>query len=185
MAAFEESLPARGWQRSERLEHRWTANRGSLMDLLTAGENLRIHGRLEWPRRGRTMSLAGFRHVFSDAEEVDLGGGLHFKVVPPCVQALMKVGSYLDDPNSRAKDLLDFRRLLQRYESNSDRIFSDPVFDANLPDVSFATAFLLGYDMRAMLTEQDEQLIDESLIKIASVLEHAPATDYEDGKHTV
>jgi len=80
------------------------------------------------------MSLAGFDHVFHDAVQQDIGEGLMYGVVPPPVLALLKIASYLDNPQLRAKDLLDFRSLMQRYERDSERIFSDAVFDADLSD---------------------------------------------------
>jgi predicted nucleotidyltransferase len=153
------------------------------MDLVPAGDALRAQGKLEWPKSGLTMSLAGFQHVFSEAKEVDVGGGLRFKVAPPRVQALLKMGSYLDDPYGRQKDIEDFQRLLQMYEADSDRVFSDPVFDAGLADIQLASAFLLGYDMREIITEPDQQLIDAFLAQAGATLECVPATDLE-GRNT-
>lgn len=168
LADFEESLSTAGWKRSPRSEHRWVTGRGSLMDLVPAGERLRALGKIEWPKSGLTMSLAGFQHVFSDAVDVDVGQGFHFRVVPPCVQALLKIGSFLDDPYGRRKDLLDFRRLLQVYEATGERIFSDPVFEADLADIDLASAFLLGYDLRAIMKPPDRELIDRFLVKVGA-----------------
>jgi predicted nucleotidyltransferase len=179
MAVFEQALLAEGWNRSDRLEHRWVARRGTLMDLVPAGEQLRTQGKIEWAESGLTMSLAAFDHVFSDAMGVDLGGGLRFRVVPPLVQGLLKMASYLDNPYGRRKDLIDFRRLLQLYEANSERIFSEPVFEAGLPDIEFAGAFLLGDDMRAILTPKDHEIIKAFVAKVNGEIEHAPATDFE------
>jgi predicted nucleotidyltransferase len=179
MAIFEEALVAEGWKRSDRPEHRWVARQGTLMDLLPAGEQLRAQGKLEWAKSGFTMSLAAFEHVFSEAMRVDLGKGLRFKVVPPRVQGLLKMASYLDNPYGRRKDLLDFRRLLQFYEANTERIFSDPVFEAGLPDIEFAGAFLLGNDMHEIVTPKDDELIKAFVAKVNAELEHAPATDFE------
>jgi len=184
MAGFEESLLALGWKRSHRLEHRWVAGRGTLIDLLPAGEQLRAQGRIEWAKSGLTMSLAGFEHVFSNATEVDLGLGLRFKVVPPPVLGLLKMASYLDNPGDRGKDLSDFRRLLQFYEANTGRIFAEPVFEANLPDIELAGAFLFGCDVRAILTPKDRELVGAFVMKVKAGLEHAPATDL-DGRDTI
>jgi predicted nucleotidyltransferase len=179
MAAFEQTLLAEGWKHSDRLEQRWVARRGTLMDLVPAGERLRAQGKLEWAQSGLTMSLAGFEHVFSDAIGVDLGEGLRFKVVPPPVLAMLKMASYLDNPYGRRKDLIDFRRLLHFYEADTERTFSDPVFEASLPDIEFAGAFLLGYDMQAIATPKDDELIKAFIDKVSAEIEHAPATDFE------
>jgi predicted nucleotidyltransferase len=120
-----------------------------------------------------TMRLAGFGHVFRDSVEVELAAGLRFKVVPPPVLALLKMASYLDDPYGRAKDLIDIRRLLRYYERDTDRVFSDEVFAADLPDVEFASAFLLGLDLGIIATADDTQLIERFLTKAARSLESA------------
>lgn len=52
---------------------------------------------------------------------------------------------------------------MRRYEEKSDRLFSDVVFDAELPDLEFANAFLLGLDMRALATGDDVRFIDQFL----------------------
>ena len=116
-----------------------------------------------WPRSGFVMRLAGFDHVFRDAASQDVGGGLIYKVVPPPVLALLKIVSYREDPQRRRKDLLDLRSLMQRYGRDTKRIFSDVVFDADLADVEFAGAFLLGLDLRAIATEEDHSTVNSFL----------------------
>jgi hypothetical protein len=54
------------------------------------------------------------------------------------------------DERSRRLTAAAESTVLRRYEQESDRLFSDTVFDANLPDFEFANAFLLGLDMRAL-----------------------------------
>jgi predicted nucleotidyltransferase len=155
-----ESLTALGWRPQETQEQRWMTSRDNRFDLVPAGPSLRKEGRIVWPRSGFVMSLAGFDHVFQDATPQDVGGGLLFKAVPPRVLALLKMASYLDDPHRRAKDLLDFRSLMQRYECDSERLFSDEVFQAGLPDVEFAGAFLLGGDLRTIATGADSSVVN-------------------------
>ena len=133
-------LAGLGWERVRRHEQRWLTTRGTLMDVLPSGVALRSRGRVEWPQSGLSMSLAGFDHVFRDSVTVALGPELQCKVVPPPVLALLKMAAYADDPYGRAKDLVDLRRLLGRYERESDRLFSDAVFEAALPDIEFAGA---------------------------------------------
>ena len=128
------------------------------MDVLPAGAALRSLGRMEWPQSGLSMSLAGFDHVFRNSVTVSLGPELQCKVVPPPVLALLKMASYADDPYGRAKDLVDLRRLLGRYERESDRLFSDVVFEAALPDIEFAGALLLGVDVSAIATSDDKDI---------------------------
>jgi predicted nucleotidyltransferase len=125
------------------------------------------------------MSLAGFDHVFRDSVTVSLGPELQCKVVPPPVLALLKMASYADDPYGRAKDLVDLRRLLGRYERESGRLFSDAVFEAALPDIEFAGAFLLGVDVRAISTSDDRNIIDRFLTQVQPRIDDAPASDLD------
>jgi len=151
--------------------------------VLPAGAALRARGRMEWPQSGLSMSLAGFDHVFRDSVTISLGPELQCKVVPPPVLALLKMASYADDPYGRAKDLVDLRRLLGRYERESDRLFSDAVFKAELPDIEFAGAFLLGVDVRAIATADDRDIIARFLSQVQPKIDDAPTLDL-DGRDT-
>ena len=106
------------------------------------------------------MSLAGFEHVFRRAVAQNLGDGLTVKVIPPAVLALLKMVSYLENPNVRAKDSDDLKRLLRWYEQDSPRIFSDSVLRAELPDIEFAKAFLLGLDVQEICTPKEREVVD-------------------------
>ncbi len=156
-------LTAIGWTASPKLEHRWIALRRTIIDLLPAGAELRRNGSITWPASQFRMSLAGFEHVFAQAVEVHLAGGLAIRVAPPIVTALLKIIAWVDDPYRRSKDLQDIRIVLRRYEQESDRLFSDAVFDAELPDFEFANAFLLGLDMRTLATGHDARFVEEFL----------------------
>jgi len=105
------------------------------------------------------MSLAGFDHVFASAVEMHLAEGLRIRVVPAVVTVLLKIIAYMEDPHRRSKDLQDIRVVLARYEAQSDRLFSDAVFDAELPDFEVASAFLLGLDLRALATNDDAKYV--------------------------
>ena len=162
-ALLTDRLTAAGWTRVPRLEHRWIAPRNTIVDLLPAGPKLRSAGSIEWPLSQFAMSLAGFEHVFTNAVDLPLTNGAHIRVAPPIVTVLLKVIAYTEDPHRRAKDLGDIRRVLGRYEADSDRLFSDAVFDAELPDFSEANAFLLGVDLRALATQDEATYIERFL----------------------
>ena len=162
-ALLTDRLTAAGWTRAPRLEHRWIAPRKTIVDLLPAGPKLRSAGSIEWPLSQFAMSLAGFDHVFANAVDLPLTNGAHIRVAPPSVTVLLKMIAYTEDPHRRAKDLADIRRVLGRYEADSDRLFSDAVFDAELPDFSEANAFLLGVDLRALATQDEAAYIERFL----------------------
>lgn len=154
-----DQLVAAGWNRTPRVEHRWIGPSETMVDLLPAGPNLRRQGSVLWPESQFRMSLTGFDHVFSHAVEMDLSTGVCIRVAPPVVTTLLKIIAYIENPNGRAKDLQDIRFVLGRYEAESDRLFSDEVFDAELPDFEMGSAFLLGLDLRALATADDTRYI--------------------------
>ena len=78
---------------------------------------------------------------------------------------------------------MDLRRLLSRYEHKSDRLFSDAVFEAALPDIEFAGAFLLGVDVGAISTPDDRDVIARFLTQVQPRIDDAPASDL-DGRDT-
>jgi predicted nucleotidyltransferase len=162
-ALLTDRLTAAGWTRVPRLERRWIAPRKTIVDLLPAGPKLRSAGSIEWPLSQFAMSLAGFDHVFANAVDLPLTNGAHIRVAPPIVTVLLKMIAYTEDPHRRAKDLADIRRVLGRYEADSDRLFSDTVFDGELPDFSEANAFLLGVDLRALATQDEAAYIERFL----------------------
>lgn len=166
---LQETLSGLQWTQLKTQEQRWSTPRGNRLDLVPAGPVLRGQGQLIWPRSGFIMNLAGFDHVFRDASLREVGKGLICKVVPPPVLALLKMAAYLDGPERRQKDLIDLRRLMKGYEQNSDRIFSDPVFDAKLPDIEFAGAFLLGMDLRAIATEADLSVVEAFAVRTSDI----------------
>lgn len=163
-----ERLIEAGWTRAPRLEHRWTAPRQTIVDLLPAGPKLRDAGSILWPSSQFAMSLTGFEHVFTNAVDLPLRKGAPIRVASPSVTILLKIIAYTDDPYRRAKDLDDIRLVLGRYEAETDRLFSDVVFDADLPDFSEANAFLLGLDLRALATKDDAAYIDRFLVHFLS-----------------
>ena len=173
-------LAAIGWTPAPELEHRWIAPRRTIIDLLPAGAELRRNGSITWPASRFKMSLAGFEHVFAHAIEVHLSGGMTIRVAPPIVTALLKIIAWVDDAYRRAKDLQDIRIVLRRYEQESDRLFSDAVFDAELPDFEFANAFLLGLDMRALATGDDAQFVDQFLGRLPAQDEEGRFDDESD-----
>ena len=151
---FGGELRLRGWTQEVGREHRWHGPSGSIIDLLPAGPGLREAKRIIWPDSQFTMSLVGFEHVFARAVPFSFAEGIQYRVAPPPVIALLKVIAFMDDQHGRRKDLLDLTELLRRYEAKSDRIFSDEVFAAELKDIDYASAFLLGMDVGTIATDE-------------------------------
>ena len=105
------------------------------------------------------MSLVGFEHVFTRAVLFSFAEGVQYRVAPPPVIALLKIIAFMDDQHRRRKDLLDVSELFRRYEAASDRIFSDEVFAAELKEIDYASAFLLGRDVGAIATSEEAGIL--------------------------
>lgn len=173
---FSAMLVSRGWTTQRRQEHRWLSRNGSIVDLLPPGPKLRAAKRIVWPESQFSMSLAGFQHIFDRAVSIEFGPEVQFKVAPLPVIALLKVSAYLDDRYRRAKDLEDLKILFHRYEKDSDRIFCDEVFQAELEDIEYASAFLLGMDIGPFATTEDLDNLRTFLDQFASSEEDLPNT---------
>jgi predicted nucleotidyltransferase len=91
------------------------------------------------------------------------------------VVTLLKIVAYMDAPHRRAKDLQDIRLLLRWYLHNSDELFSDAVFDAELPDFGLANAFLLGRDIGRLVSSQDTPVVERFIDRV--LMDHDLAVD--------
>jgi len=109
------------------------------------------------------MSLVGFEHAFSRASLLQFGQDMQWRVAPLSVLALLKIISYMDDPNGRQKDLTDLRVLFRLYEADSERLFGDKVFSADLEDIEYANAFLLGIDVGGFATQEEREIVNTFL----------------------
>lgn len=154
-AELEGLLQKLGWKQTPKQEHRWRGPRGTLVDIVPAGRNLRDAKKVTWPKSQFTMSLVGFDHVFSDSKPAEIDGGLILQAIPAPVLMLLKIVAVVDDPQRRAKDLIDIRAMLKLYEADSDRVYSEIAFEAALPDVDLANALLLGLDLRSLCTLEE------------------------------
>jgi predicted nucleotidyltransferase len=173
--AFAVELRIRGWTQEARREHRWRGPSGSIIDLLPAGPGLRQAKRVIWPDSEFEMSLVGFEHIFIRALPFPFAQGVQYRVAPPPVIALLKIVAFMDDQH-RKKDLLDLAELFRRYDAASDRIFSDEVFAAELEEIEYASAFLLGMDLGTIATDEEvgilgaffqaQSISDEELLEL-------------------
>jgi len=89
--------------------------------------------------------------------------GVTYRVAPPPVIALLKIIVFTDDQHGRKKDLLDLTESFRRYDEASDRIFSDEVFAAELEDIDYANALLLGMDVGPIATDEEVGILSAFL----------------------
>ena len=110
------------------------------------------------------MSVVGFEHIFAKAVEKELGPEVVMKVAPLQVLALLKIVAYMDDRHGRRKDLEDLSRLMEHYELEGKRRFSDEVFETGA-DFESAGAFLLGMDVGRLCIGTEAKIVD-NLIEV-------------------
>ena len=146
------------WTQDPRREERWLTQAGARIDLLPIGEQARRTGYVAWPKAEMRMSVAGFEHVFTEAVEKELAPETVMRVAPLHVLALLKIVAYMDNQHGRSKDLEDLGRLMERYELEGDRRFSDEVFEAGL-DFESSGAFLLGLDAGRLCSGSEADIV--------------------------
>jgi predicted nucleotidyltransferase len=162
-ARFTERLRIRGWIRDSQKEHRWYGPKGSLVDLLPAGPRLRAARRLIWPVSRFEMSLVGFRHVFEQSPLFSFAEDARYRVAPPAVVGLLKIVAFMQDRYGRRKDLLHLQTLFGAYEKSSDRMFGDDVLAAELQDIEYASAYLLGKDIGTLADSEELEILHQFL----------------------
>ena len=167
-------LAIRGWRQDARWEQRWHSLGNARVDVLPVGPKARQRREIVWPRAETRMRVVGYDHVFHDAVERELAPDLVLRVVPLPVLALLKIVSYSDDPHARQKDLRDLVALMRSYEEDGERRFSDEVLDVGV-DYQESGAYLLGRDLRALCTGEDEEdAVDRFLERVCNADFHVP-----------
>jgi len=170
------SLP--GWERA-REEHRWIkrvapVERGpgsppvslregqpAMVDLLPATDEAIAAGRIEWAD-GNVMSLAGVRTARTTATELEPADGVRLAVATPPAVALLKLVTLAEVRllQRGGRDIDHLCWLLDRWEADSERCFSDEFLDSGF-DYELAPAWLLGRDIGAIAAPEESAVVQE------------------------
>jgi predicted nucleotidyltransferase len=166
-----------GWERS-REEHRWLRRsvapierrpgqppvpvregQPAMVDLLPATEEAIAAGRIEWAT-DNIMSLAGVRTAWATAVEMEPVAGIRLAVATPPAVALLKLVTLSEVRLLRrgGRDIDHLCWLLDRWEADSERCFSDEFLDSGL-DYDLAPAWLLGRDIRAIAVPEESAVV--------------------------
>lgn len=179
-SAFSTALKERGWRQERDREHRWHGPNRSMLDMVPAGPNLRKAGHILWPNSEFRMSIIGFEHVFTRSAPYAFAPDVAFNVAPRPVVAFLKIVAYSENPHRRKKDLDDLKHLLHTYDAETDRIFGNDVFDAELEDIGYASAFLLGEDIGSIAGGQDASVVHSFLRNLTLAADEVAALSEED-----
>ena len=151
---------AEGWHQESGSPIRWTAPRGTRLDVIPAGPEEVRRGSVEWPGQDRTFSLIGFRLVFDKRQALEGIRDAMISVAPVPVIALLKMVSYQESPATRERDLEDLAYVFDRYpETDDDRRYSDAALDSGLPSEAIG-AFVLGTELGAMVNERERSEVE-------------------------
>lgn len=134
------------WRRSPRLPHRWHRSDGRVVDVLPAGDEVVLLGRLQWPD-GTELDMAGIDLAMRDQVRYAPELPVTIGVASRRALFLTKVVAWLDRPADRQKDLGDIAMLLDDYADVEDpRRFDEPLVAGW--DWDERPALLLGLDLR-------------------------------------
>lgn len=152
--ALSERIRELNWTALDRDEIRWRTRDGVVVDVIPAGRPVGEIGRSHGADHRREIGVVGVRAAFASRERALLGGDAVIGVAGPVGLLVLKAASYLEAPFVRPHDLHDVARLLQDYEPQDERRFSDAVIMSAVKDEDVG-AFLLGQDV-ALRTEPSE-----------------------------
>ncbi|MDH2433775.1 nucleotidyl transferase AbiEii/AbiGii toxin family protein [Pokkaliibacter sp. MBI-7] len=161
---------------THRLHHQ---SSGLPVDIIPFGGIASAEGEIAWPPEFETvMSVAGFEEAFAAAITVKLDASTELKVCSMAGLALLKLVAWRERRQQSNKDASDFLTLLDQYPHlQKDRLWESflPLEQLEYKD-SRLGAFLLGYDVSALLSpmtrealevmkQQEKMLLSDALIR--------------------
>lgn len=122
------------------------------IDILPYGEDLIKGQYLVWPEAETHMNVTGLREALAFSSPIQLDHDLEIPVAPLWLLVYLKIISYLDRPNERARDIKDIVTVLEHYESQPD--YTSRRFDIHEDGIDYelSGAFLIGQDIRNYLS---------------------------------
>ncbi len=127
---------------------------GIPIDLLPFGGIVDSAGNIQWPPKNEpTLCVLGYDAAKEDAEPIPIGNEF-LPVIKPYWLALLKLQSFIGDPERRQKDLADFGYLLNNYPdfiNLNDRLYNDNAIDKDVLEIEdfdylIASAILIVRD---------------------------------------
>jgi predicted nucleotidyltransferase len=129
---------------------------GLPIDIIPFGAIADDAGEIQWPpEHAVTMSVAGFQEAYDAALSVEVGLGDTIKVASLAGLTLLKLIAWQERGNESSKDAADFLTILLEYQHvQEDRLWEPYVPAERLEyDTERQGAFLLGYDLKMILSE--------------------------------
>ncbi|OOE53951.1 hypothetical protein [Salinivibrio kushneri] len=129
---------------------------GLPIDIIPFGAIADEAGEIQWPpEHAVTMTVAGFHEAYDAALSIDLGQGDIIKVASLAGLTLLKLIAWQERGSESSKDASDFLTILFEYQHvQADRLWEPYIPAEHLEyDTERQGAFLLGYDLKMILSE--------------------------------
>lgn len=151
------------------IRHRLLLQPATKLDLIPFGGVERADRSIAWPPEGNeVMQLIGYREAMRGSIVVRLPSGHTINVVTLPALALLKLFAWQDRrTRSPGKDAKDLGSVLHHYleAGNEDRLYTqfDALLDAPDYDYLLAGAWMLGADIRALLSLGEDDALRAAL----------------------
>lgn len=162
-----------------RVLHRLLLPPHTKLDLIPFGGVERDDRTIAWPPAGNeVMQVIGYREAMGDAVLVHLPAGQEVRVVSLRALAVLKLFAWRDrHVHTPQKDAADLWLILTHYleAGNEDRLYADAthLFEAADYDYSRAGAWLLGSDIRELLSDTDNGALQATMALLATEIDPA------------
>lgn len=155
-----------GCVRDSKREHRWFAAGELMVDVLPVAAEAIARAELVWPESGFVMNLRAFDLLLQHTRSVELDATHRVEVATLPTIVVLKMASWLDNPNERARDLQDIGFVLSEYRPLDDeRRWDDPQLQ-NI-DVEEQSALVLGRDITLIAQLHHLEIVHEFLERLA------------------
>jgi predicted nucleotidyltransferase len=155
--------------------HRLLMPPSTKLDLIPFGGVERADRTIAWPPdENEVMQLMGYREAMNDALLVHLPGGQQVNVVSLAALVMLKLFAWKDRrKRSPGKDAADLWAILSNYleAGNQDRFYSEAemLFAQDDFDLSRASAWLLGKDIRELLSHNEDDTALNATIELLEI----------------
>ena len=140
------------------------------IDLIPFGPGIVQEDKLAWPYGDSIMTACGFEEALECARDEQVAGDFTVPVVTIPGLVLLKIVSYLDRPEKRARDLIDIVYCFEEYEAapGQSRRFDHAGTEVDGEAVTFeeAGAFLLGMEVAVLAKPKSVEIVRRFLSTI-------------------
>ncbi|ACU88620.1 nucleotidyl transferase AbiEii/AbiGii toxin family protein [Desulfomicrobium baculatum] len=154
---FSEAMTARGFERNPVVAHRFSSDKGVVIDVVPFGGLADANGFISWPPDDNPMMrVTGFDDALRHSLRVEAGPGQVVNVVSLPGLAMLKLLAWSDRRYVSAKDAQDLALLLRLYgDFAQDRLFDSEseLMERHGFDIEMAGAELLGQDIGTTVSE--------------------------------